>query len=198
MEQLNTKNTLSTKMSSRELGAKLATHLETKTETVRYAHKVMQVLEVIFITIMASVFITALVLSFLWKSIPTQAIPAAWFLLPTSAAFLTAMIGFHALIINAFPPSSFLSIFKNGSPMRLPAQPQGFINGNQANGTAWSMVLVGLIAGTFFAVFTWAAWTVNWTILIPLIKILGIVLGVGIAASILVKLASTVVKSTKR
>jgi hypothetical protein len=139
-----------------------------------------------------------LVLSFLWKSIPAQAIPTAWFLLPTSAALLTVLIGIHALIVHAFPPSSFLSIFKNGSPMRMPAQTQGFVTGSKVYGTAWVMVLIGLISGAFFATFAWASWTVNWTILIPLIKVLGVVLGVVIAASILVKLASSVVKSTKR
>ena len=198
MEKNYLQNNVTTRMSSSELGAKLASHLADKSENIRSAHRIMQVLEIIFFVVTVAAFITALVLSFLWKSIQAQAIPAAWFMLPTSVAILTALIGLHAIIINAFPPSGFLSIFKNGSPMRLPAQPQGFSTGSKANGTGWGMLIVGLIVGAFFAVFAWAAWTVNWSILVPLITALGIILGVGIAASIVIKMASTVVKTSKR
>ena len=55
-----------------------------------------------------------------------------------------------------------------------------------------------LIAGAFFGVFAWASWTTNWTLLAPMIKVLGIILGVGIAASILIKMAYSVVKTAKR
>jgi len=198
MDKNTLQDNVTARLTSSELSAKLVSHLEEKTDNIRDAHRIMQVLEMIFFSVMLLVFLTALVLSFLSKSIPTQAIPTAWFLLPTSAAVLTALIGIHAIIINAFPPSGFLSIFKNGSPMRLPAQPQGFVTGSQARGTAWAMLLVGLIAGAFFGVFAWASWTTNWTLLAPMIKVLGIILGVGIAASILIKMAYSVVKTAKR
>lgn len=198
MDKNSLQNNVSARSSSSELSAKLVSHLEGKPDNIRGAHWIMQALEIILFAVMVIVFITALVLSLLWKSIPAQTIPAAWFMLPTTIALLTALIGIHAIIINAFPPSSFLSIFKNGSPVRLPEQPQGFVTGSKANGTAWVMVLVGLIACVFFAVFAWASWTINWTILVPMIKVLGIILGVGIAASIVIKMAYTAVKTSKR
>jgi len=144
----------------------------------------MKVLESISFGIIITVFIIALVLSFMWKSIRVEAIPTAWLLLPVSASILMLLIGVHALVLRAFPPSGLFTTLQRGSSIHLPRKSQGFVTGKAAEFTAWGLILLGLIAGAFFAVFAWSAWTVNWAILTPMITVLGVLMGVVIAVSI--------------
>jgi len=176
-------NSETDKPSSEQLKAQLASHLEGQPENIRAFHRTMNVLEAISFGIMIIIFITALVLSFMWKTIPTEAIPTAWFLLPVSAAISTLLIAVHTLVLKASPPGSF-TVFRSGSPIRVHGKPQGFVTGKAAVVQGWILILVALIVGAFFAIFAWAAWTVNWAILTPMITVLGTLLGVGIAAGI--------------
>lgn len=176
-------NSSTDKPSPEQLKAQLASHLEGQPENIRTFHRAMNVLEAISFGIIMLIFITALVLSFMWKTIPAEAIPTAWFLLPVSAAISTLLIAVHTLVLKASPPSS-LTIFRSGSPIRVPGKPQGSVTGKAAVLQGWGLIVVALIVGTFFAIFAWAAWTVNWAILTPMITVLGVLLGVGIAVSI--------------
>jgi hypothetical protein len=124
------------------------------------------------------------------------AIPTAWFLLPVGAAISTLLLAVHTLVLKASPPSS-LTVFRSGSPIRVPGKPQGFVTGKAAVVQAWILILVGLVVGAFFAIFAWAAWTVNWAILTPMITILGVLMGVGIAFSILFNMAQKIFKTRK-
>jgi hypothetical protein len=184
MDKTTVQNSASDKPSSEQLKAQLASHLEGQPENIRSFHRVMKVLESISFGIIIIVFIIALVLSFMWKSVPVEAIPTAWLLLPVSAAILMLLIAVHALVLRAFPPSGLFTIFQRGSSIRLPGKSQGFQTGKAAEFTAWGLILVGLIVGAFFSVFAWSAWTVNWTILTPMITVLGGLMGVAIAVSI--------------
>lgn len=180
---INFQNSTTDKPSSEQLKAQLASHLEGQPENIQSFHRTMNVLEGISFGIMIIIFITALVLSFMWKTIPAEAIPTAWFLLPVSAAISTLLLAVHTLVLKASPPSS-LTVFRSGTPIRLPGKPQGFVTGKAAVVQAWILILVALIVGAFFTIFAWAAWTVNWAILTPMITALGVLLGVGIAVSI--------------
>ena len=172
------------KLSSEQLNAQLASYLEGQPENTRSFHRTMKVLESISFGIIITVFIIALVLSFMWKSIRVEAIPTAWLLLPVSASILMLLIGVHALVLRAFPPSPLFSVLWHGSSIHLPRKSQGFVTGKAAEFTAWGLILLGLIAGAFFAVFAWSAWTVNWAILTLMITILGTLMGVVIAVGI--------------
>ena len=110
-------NSATDKLSSAQLKAQLASHLEGQPENIRSFHRTMKVLEGISFGIMIIIFITALVLSFMWKTIPVAAIPAAWFLLPVSAAILMLLIAVHTLVLHAFPPSSLYKFIQGGSPI---------------------------------------------------------------------------------
>ena len=172
------------KLSEEQLKAQLASHLEEQPENIRSFHRTMKVLESISIGIIITVFIFALVLSFMWKSIRVEAIPTAWMLMPVSGAIYTLLIGVHTLILRAFPPSDQFSSLQNRSSIHLPGKSRRFLTGKSAEHTAWGLILTGLIVGGFFAVFAWAAWTVNWAILAPMITVLGVLMGVAIAISI--------------
>jgi hypothetical protein len=189
-------NSTTDKPSSEQLKAQLASHLEGQPENIRTFHRTMNVLEGISFGLMIIIFITALVLSFMWKTIPVAAIPTAWFLLPVGAAISTLLLAVHTLVLKASPPSS-LTVFRSGSPIRVPGKPQGFVTGKAAVVQAWILILVGLVVGAFFAIFAWAAWTVNWAILTPMITILGVLMGVGIAFSILFNMAQKIFKTRK-
>ena len=187
-------NSETDKPSSKQLKAQLASHLEGQPENIRAFHRTMNVLEAISFGIMIIIFIIALVVSFMWKTIPAEAIPTAWFLLPVSAAISTLLLAVHTLVLKASPPSS-LTVFRSGTSIRLPGKPKGFLTGKAAEIRGWGLLLVALVVGGFFAIFAWAAWTVNWAILTPMITILGVLLGVGIAVSILFNMAQKIFKT---
>jgi hypothetical protein len=189
-------NSETDKPSSEQLKAQLASHLEGQPENIRAFHRTMNVLEAISFGIMIIIFIIALVVSFMWKTIPAEAIPTAWFLLPVSAAISTLLLAVHTLVLKASPPSS-LTVFRSGTPIRLPGKPNGFLTGKAAEIRGWGFLLVALVVGVFFAIFAWAAWTVNWVVLTPMITILGVLLGVGIAVSILFNIAQKIFKTRK-
>jgi hypothetical protein len=195
MEKTTTQNSTLGRLSSEQLKAQLANHLEAQPENIRSFHRIMRIIEYISFGLMIIIFITALVLSFMWKSIPVATIPTAWMLLPVSAAILTLLIGVHVLFLHAYPPSNFLTIFKYGSPIRLPGISQGFVSGKKADLNAWGLIIGGLVVGAFFSVFAWAIWTVNWAILTPMITVLGVLLGVGIAISILFSIVQKILKT---
>ena len=115
METTSPSTKSAAKLSSKEIKALVASHLAEQPENIRTFHRLMNVLESISVGIIILVFITALVLSFMWQSIPTQAIPAAWFLLPVSGAILLLLICVHAIVLRIFPPSSLYLVLQNGS-----------------------------------------------------------------------------------
>jgi len=199
MEKTTLQNVTTQNISSQQLKTQLAIYLEEQPENIRSFHRVMKVLESIALGIMIIIFITALVLSFMWKTIPIGTIPAVWFLLPTSAAVLMLLIAVHTLSLHAYPPSSLYTIYQRGSPAHLFGKYQQFVTGKAADTQALILILVALIVGAFFAIFAWAAWTVNWAILTPLINIsgaaLGIVIAVGIVGGMILKTYQKLSKS---
>jgi hypothetical protein len=199
MEKTTVQNSATQKLNREQLKTQIASYLEQQPENIRSFHRVMKVLESINLGIMIIIFITAFVLSFMWKTIPVGAIPTAWFLLPTSAAVLMLLIAVHSLILHAYPPSSLYRIYQSGSPLRQFGKYQQFVTGKAADIQAWLLILVALIVGAFFAIFAWASWTVNWAILTPMITIagtaLGIIIAVGIVGGMILKTYQKLSKS---
>lgn len=167
----------------------LDSYLKEQPEKVRSFHQVMKTVESIGFALVVVNFITALALSFRWKSIPVQAIPTAWLLLPVTATFLILLIAVHSLVLRAFPSSGLYAVIQRGAVLHLPRKSQQLVTGKAAVSQAWGLLIIGLIAGAFFAVFAWSAWTVNWAILTPMITILGSVMGIVIAISIVLGMA---------
>lgn len=188
-----------TKPSSKEFKALIASHLAEQPENLRAFHRLMNVLESISLGIIILVFLTALVLSFLWKSIPAQAIPTAWFLLPVSGTILLLLICIHAIGLKVFPPSSLYIVLQKSAAIPFSEKSRQFRTGKAAVALAWGLIALGVVLGSFFALFAWAAWTVNWEFLTPMITILGTLMGVtiavGIIGGILAKLYQQVTKA---
>jgi hypothetical protein len=199
MEKTTLQNGATHNISSQQLKTQLASYLEEQPENIRSLHRVMKILESITLGIIILIFITALVLSFMWKTIPAGAIPAVWFLLPTSVAGLMLLIAMHSLSLHAYPPSSLYSLYQGGSPARLFGKYQQFVTGKAADTQALILILVALLVGAFFAIFAWASWTVNWAVLTPMINIsgaaLGIVISVGIVGGMILKTYQKLSKS---
>jgi len=79
MQKTTSQNIATQNISSYELKTQLASYLQKQPENIRSFHRAMKVLESIALGIIIMIFITALALSFMWKTIPIGAIPAAWF-----------------------------------------------------------------------------------------------------------------------
>ena len=184
METTTPSTKTTAKVSSKEIKSLVASYLAEQPESTRSFHRLMNVLEGISVGLIAVVFVAALVLSFMWKTIPTQAIPAAWFLLPVSGALLLLLICVHAIVLRIFPPSSLYLALQGGSAIPFSAKTRQFRSGKAAVSLAWGLLALALVLGAFFAVFAWAAWTVNWELLTPMITVLGYALGITIAVGI--------------
>ena len=199
MDKSTVENKATQDISSPQLKIQLANFIAEQPENIQSFHRVMKVLEGIALSIVVIIFVTAMVLSFMWKTIPVGSIPAAWFLLPTSVAVLMLLIAVHALRLHAYPPNALYKIYQGGSPARMFGKYQQFVTGKAADTQALILILVALIVGAFFAVFTWASWTVNWAILTPMITFagtaLGIVIAVGIVGGMILKTYQKLSKS---
>jgi hypothetical protein len=198
METTSPSTKSAAKPSSKEIKALVARCLAEQPENIRTFHRLMNVLESISVGIIILVFIAALVLSFMWKSIPAQAIPTAWFLLPVSGAVLLLLICVHALVLRVFPPSSLFLIMVKGSSIPFSGKTREFRTGKSAVSLAWGLLVLGIMLGGFFATFAWAAWTINWDFLTPMITVLGTFMGVAIAVGIVGGMIAKTVQQIKK
>ena len=147
----------------------------------------MQIAEWLALALIAAVFVVALYVSFNWTTVPQVAIPTAWFCLPLSATLLVLLIGIHAIVLRAFPPTSLM-----GSQMRIyvplagkRGEPMSLQVGRAALAWGWGCIMLAVCAAVFFGLFAYAVWTVNMAMLEPLIRILSTTLGIGMVVAIL-------------
>lgn len=198
METTSPSTKTASKPGAKEIKALVASHLAEQPASVRSFHRLMNVLESISLGLIILVFIVALVLSFMWKSIPTQAIPTAWFLLPVSGAILLLLICVHGIVLRIFPPSSLYLVLQRGSSIPFSGKTQQFRTGKSAVSLAWGLLVLGVVLGGFFATFAWAAWTVNWDFLTPMITVLGTFMGVTIVVGIVGGMIAKTVQQIKK
>ena len=198
METTSPSTKTASKPGAKEIKALVASHLAEQPASVRSFHRLMNVLESISLGLIILVFIVALFLSFMRKSIPTQAIPTAWFLLPVSGAILLLLICVHGIVLRIFPPSSLYLVLQRGSSIPFSGKTQQFRTGKAAISLAWGLLVLGVVLGGFFATFAWAAWTVNWDFLTPMITVLGTFMGVAIAVGIVGGMIAKTVQQIKK
>jgi hypothetical protein len=72
---------------------------------------------------------------------------------------------------------------------------QKFVTGNEVMWKGWAVVVMGLAIGAFWGFFAYTVGTLNLAMLEPLIRILGVVLGVGIAIRILLSIVQKISKT---
>lgn len=183
-----------------QLKLQLAQYVAEQPESRQAFHRLMKGLEITSLGFVIALFIIALYVSIDWTSVPPQAIPTAWFAFVGSFSLTIVLVGLHAIILQAFPPVGGLqySMVHGYSPIRVPGKQSRFVTGREAVIKGWGVVVMGLIAGAFWAVFGYASWTINMAILTPMITILAYVLGIGIAASIVISIFQAIFKSVTR
>jgi hypothetical protein len=190
-----------TKKEAREqLKLQLAQYVAEQPESRRAFDRWMKGLEVASLGLVAALFLLAMVVSIGWTNVPLQAIPTAWFAFVGSFSLTIVLVGLHAIILRAFPPVGGLqySMVHGYSPMRVPGKQSKFVTGREAVIKGWGVVVMGVLAGAFWAVFGYASWTINMAILTPMITILAYVLGIGIAFSIVYSIFSSIFRSISR
>jgi len=166
-----------------QLRQQIAQYVEQQSESKQAAHQWMKRLEGVGVGVILAAFIVALYLSFAWKSIDPILIPIAWFAFVASAGPLAVIIGLHSLILKASPP------------VIIPGKAQKFVTGSGAVWSGLGFIVSGVALSAFWGFFAYATWTQNWVVLQPLIGFLGVVMGVGIAVSILVGMAQKIIKT---
>ena len=148
----------------------LAQYLAEQPQSRRNFDKVMKVLELGALALMAGYLAWAIYASINWSE--PKNIVAVWFAFPVSIVILLVLIGVHAAGLRAFPPVAPLSSM------------QQFVTGSKAVGTGIGFAVTVCLAAGFWGAFAWAVWAENWTVLEPLMQVLGVVLVVGIAFAV--------------
>ena len=177
---------LTGKEAGKQLKLQLDQYLQQQSESKQAFHRWMNRLEAASLGIILAAFLVALYFSIAWKSVNPLIIPIAWFAFAASGSLLMVLNGLHAAILRAFPTGT------------LPGGKQKFFTGSGAAWIGLGFILGGLVYAAFWGLFAYATWTQNWAILKPLVSFLGVVLGVGIAVSILVKMFYTTVQKISK
>jgi hypothetical protein len=181
MEKTITKNE-----ERKQFELQLARHLEQQPESTLTIHRWMRRLEVASVVITAAAFLAALGISFAWKSVDPRAVPIAWFVFAFSAAPILILLGMDAIILRAFPAVSY------------PGRPQMFVTGSGAVWRGWAFILLALILAAFWGTFLYAVATLNMAWIAALTTIIGVIMGVGLAVSIVVSMAFRLIHDISR
>jgi hypothetical protein len=153
-----------------DLKAQLAEYVAQQPASRQALHKWMSWLTIVSLAIPAGLFIRAIYLSVVWKQIDARRIPVAWLTFVASATLPFFLTGLHAVLLRAFPP--------------LPQIGSKFVTGRDAVWSGAGMMVVLLVVGAFWGFVAYAVWTFDLDMLEPLMRVLGIVIGVGAAISV--------------
>lgn len=181
-QTMNVQPSVTRAQAKEQLKQELAHYLEQQSESMRTFHRWMKGLEWASVALTVIVFIVALVVSINWTNVPKNLIPTAWFALPGSFSSILLLLGLHTIILKASPAGSGLpaTIQRSAPPTPQLRKNLPFVTGREAVGRGWAFVIGGLLLGAFWGLFAYAAWTLNWAILTPMITFLGVLMGVAI------------------
>ena len=177
MNQTTNVQEFATKKEAREhFKLQLAQYTGQQPESAQSLHRWMKRLEVAGVGIIVGAFVVALYVSIAWQSVNPIVIPIAWFVFAASVAPAMIFIGLDAITPRAFPPVVW------------PGKPPTFVTGSGAVRTGWAFILIALVAAAFWGFFAYAVGTLNFALIAPLVTILGVTMGVGMAVSIIYRL----------
>jgi hypothetical protein len=175
----NVQKPVTNKEARENLKSQLNEYLAQQPESIRSAHRWMKGMEVAGVVLIAAAFILAMVLSIAWKSINPLVIPIAWLSFAACMGLLMMLFGLEAVILRAFPPLLWLG------------KPPKFVTGSDALWRGWAYILGGLLAVALWVFLAYATWTQNWSMLSPLIGILGVAMSIAIVYSMFQKLTKS-------
>lgn len=155
-----------------DLKSQLAQYLEQQSESTQSAHKWMKRVDIAWLGIVLAAFVVALYGSFAWGSVNPTLIPLAWFAFAACGSLMAALFGLHAIFIRAFPP------------VILPGKGQTFLTGSAAAWMGAVSIIGGLVLAVVWVLFGYSAATFNLALLVPLINVLGVVMGITILVSL--------------
>jgi hypothetical protein len=165
-----------------DLKSEIDRYIEGLPESGKMFHKVMNYLEVVGMVIIGIAFLCGLYFSIAWKTVDPINIPLTWFAFAACGSLLFILNGVHTVVLHAFP----ISI--------VPSKASKFTTGSKAMWIGVGLIAGGLAYAAFWVMMAYATMTANFDLLRPLISMLGIALGFGIAISIVVKMVSTTLK----
>ncbi len=165
-----------------QLQRQRAEDLAQQSESTQSIHRWMNRLEVAGVGLMVAVFIVALYLSILWKSVHPMLIPIVWFAFAASIAPTLFFSGLDSILLRAFPTSV------------MPGGAQKFVTGNTAVWIGVGFLVLALIVAAFWSVFAYATLTLNFTLLQPLIGFLGVLMAAAILIGMVQKTISKLSK----
>jgi hypothetical protein len=178
-----------------DVKAQRAAYLAQLPASKQALHRWMNRLTIASIAVPIGFFVRALVLSITGRQIGPSSIDAssigvspppggiriavAWLVFVASGTIPLMFVGLHAVLLRAFPPNNAFSDSK-------------FVTGSDAVWTGAGMVGVVLVAGAFWGFVAYTVWTVNVAVLEPLMRIMGALIGVGIAVAVVLKLVQQI------
>jgi hypothetical protein len=145
--------------------AQLAQYLAQQPQSRRTFDKLMKGLEVAGLALVAGYVAWAIYVSINWSV--QREIAAVWVAFPVSVVVLLVLVGIHAAGLRAFPS------------VIVPGGPQEFVTGSKAVDMGLGLAVTILIVGAFWGAFAYGIWTENWAMLIPLVRVVAAVVGVG-------------------
>lgn len=155
----------------------LAQYLAQQSQSTQSVHRWMRRLEAAGVGIIIATFLVALYVSITWKSINPIMISIAWFVFAASVSPEMIFMGLDSIFLRAYPP------------VILPGnRPAKFVTGNEAVWTGWTFLVSALVAAIFWGFFAYAVGTFNLAMDVPLVRVLGGVVGVAIMVAIVKKL----------
>ena len=166
-----------------QLKAQLEQYLAQQPESTLAAHQWMKRLEAAGAGIVVAVFVVALYVSIMWKSVNPLMIPVAWFAFAASVAPALIFYGLDAIILRAFPTTV------------VPGKSPRFVTGNIAVWIGLGFIVLALLTAGFWGVFAYAVGTFNMAMLKPLITLLANVMGIGMTIAILYSIFQKITKS---
>ncbi len=181
---------------SQDLRSQLAEYVGQQPASRQSFHKGMRIAEWVSLALPVAVFAIALYLSFAWKTVPVKAIPTAWFCFPLSFTPFLILVGLHGVGLRAWPPTGlFGKTMRIYFPMTGQDKTLPLRVGEKAVAWSWGTIVIALLVAAFWGAFAWVVWTSNLALLDPLLRILGVVLGVMIVGRILLTIYQNITRS---
>lgn len=158
-------------------------YLEQQPQSTQTAHQWILRLEAVCLGLVIALFIAAMYVSIMWKTVPVLIIPAAWVSFAISTALTSGLLGLHFIVLRASPQTF------------LPGQNALAVTGKRAVWTGIGLVLASLFWIVFCGFVFYSISTFNLSFVEPLARVASTTLGIMITAKILYSIFKAVTRT---